>query len=334
MTPRSLRWGLVGASDIAATGMIPSLRRVGHEVVGLASGSREHAVAYAHTHDIPWSTTDLDALLSRDDVDAVYVSSRNSQHRDHVVRAAAAGKHVLCEKPLATTAADARAMVDACAAGSVVLAVNHHLPAAGTHRAIRRLVAEGAIGRPVAVRVSHVGLLPERLRGWRLGAEPGAGAVMDLSCHDSSAVQAILRDRPVEVGAFTTIGGAWPAASEDTATVSIRYAAGVLVSQLDSYATPWSSSQVEVFGEDGVVRGDDIMSPSPRGDVSIQDKSGRRAVDVADRRHPYDVTLDAFAAAIAGDGVPIVDGADGSLSLGVSLAILESARTGRRVAID
>jgi 1,5-anhydro-D-fructose reductase (1,5-anhydro-D-mannitol-forming) len=314
--------------------MIPALRRVGHEVVAVMSASASHGTAYARIHEVPWSTTNLDALLVRDDIDAVYVSSRNPLHRDQVVRASAAGKHVLCEKPLATSIIDARAMVEACAKASVVLAVNHHLPAAGTHRAIQELVARGAIGRPIAARVSHVGLLPQRLQGWRLDAGEGAGAVLDLSCHDSSALQAILRDRPVEVSAFTTVGGSWAVESEDTATASIRYASGVLVSQLDSYATPWSTPQIEIFGDEGVLKGEDIMSPDPRGDVSIQDESGRRWVEVPDRRHPYDVTVEAFASAVAGKGSPIVDGEEGTLALAVSLAILESARTGLHIAVS
>ena len=95
-------------------------------------------------------------------------SSRNEQHREHVEAAAAAGKHVLAEKPLALSLADAQAMVQACRAAGVVMATNHHLPASPTHRALRRAVRDGLVGDVRAVRVHHAVALPERLAGWRI----------------------------------------------------------------------------------------------------------------------------------------------------------------------
>src|SRR6476620_11214959 len=141
-----IRWGLVGASDVAAARVVPAMRAAGHTVVGVCSGSARRAAAYGIEHDLPLTTDDLDRLLSAD-IDAVYISSRNGEHAAQAQAAAAAGKHVLCEKPLATSLADARKVVEACEAAGVTLAVNHHLPAAGTHRRIRELVSAGAIGR-------------------------------------------------------------------------------------------------------------------------------------------------------------------------------------------
>src|SRR5439155_26491791 len=143
----TLRWGLVGASDIAATRVIPALRRLGQEITGVVSSSAERGRAYAEAHDVPWTTTGVDALLGRDDIDAIYVSTTNELHHDQVLAAAMAGKHVLCEKPLALSVDDAWEMVDACERTNLVLATNHHLPAAATHQTIRRLVAEGVVGR-------------------------------------------------------------------------------------------------------------------------------------------------------------------------------------------
>ena len=84
------------------------------------------------------------------------------------IAALQAGKHVLCEKPLALTVAGARSMVAACAAAGVVLGTNHHLRNAAAHRTMRDLVAEGAVGRPLAARVFHAVFLPPHLQGWRV----------------------------------------------------------------------------------------------------------------------------------------------------------------------
>lgn len=148
MAGNPLSWGLIGASDIAETRMLDAMRRVGDGVAAVYSASADRANAFANRNDIEAAVTDVDQLLSRTDIDAVYISSKNDQHLAQAAMAAAAGKHILCEKPLTTSLPDARGMVMAARDAGVVLAVNHHLPAAGTHRKIRELVQAGAIGKP------------------------------------------------------------------------------------------------------------------------------------------------------------------------------------------
>lgn len=94
-------------------------------------------------------------------------------HHGQVVAAAAAGKAILCEKPMATSLDEGREMVEACNRTGVVLAVNHHMRNAPTLRAMKRLLQEGAIGRPLAIRIYHAILLPEFLRTWRVLATRG-----------------------------------------------------------------------------------------------------------------------------------------------------------------
>ncbi len=106
------------------------------------------------------------------DIDAVYISTTNELHRDQLFAAAAAGKHVLCEKPLALTLADARAMVAECERRGVVMGTNHHLRNAATHRAMREAIAAGRIGKPLFARVFHAVYLPPHLQGWRI-KKPG-----------------------------------------------------------------------------------------------------------------------------------------------------------------
>ena len=116
-----LRWGLVGASTIAAEHMIDAFRANGGDVVAVMSSDADRATQYATKHGIAKATTDLGALVEDKGVDAVYVSTTNELHRDQVFAAAAAGKHVLCEKPLALTLTDARAMVAECRKRGVVM---------------------------------------------------------------------------------------------------------------------------------------------------------------------------------------------------------------------
>ena len=325
----SVRWGLIGASDIAQTRVVPAMLRSG-AVEGVVSGSRERAVSFASDLGIGLATTDLDELLSAD-IDAVYISSRNEAHAAQALAAAAAGKHVLLEKPLATTMADAEAVVRACKEAGVVLAVNHHLPGAGTHQEIRRLVREGAVGRPLSVSVRHAVLLPERLRGWRLTGGPGAGVIMDITVHDASVVNALLGPQVAEVTAIATRQGDWVASAEDAAMVTMRYGATVLVQTHDAFTSGYTPTRLEVHGDAGSITAHDVMTQDPVGTVLLRDAAGEREVEVADRRDLYDIAIGAFAEAVAGEGRPAVTGQEGLEAYAVAQAALDSVRTGTTV---
>ncbi|MFJ5956625.1 Gfo/Idh/MocA family protein [Paenarthrobacter sp. NPDC092416] len=330
----NLRWGFVGASDIAATRIIPTVRSLGHRIVSLSSRTLDHAHDFAARYDINHVAASVDDLVSRNDIDAVYISSTNDRHLDQVLAAAQAGKHVLCEKPLAVTVSDAKTMVAACQAAGVVLAVNHHLPAMGTHRRIRELVSNGAVGRPLSVAVRHTGLLPERLAGWRLGAGPGAGVVLDIATHDASAVNAILGRVALETSAITVNQGNRLSLTADTSVAVARYEGDVVAHFHDSYSTPFAESLLEVHGTLGSIRAPRIMNADPIGEVILIDEKGETTIDVADRRSAYEYTLDRFTLAVAGGGLPVVDGAGGVRALSLAIAISEAALSGRRINVE
>ena len=137
---KKLGWALIGASDIAKTRMIEAINgQPDSEVVAVMSTSDERAKRYAAESRIPRFYTSVEAVLADAGVDVVYVSTTNERHKQEVTLAAKAGKHVLCEKPLALTVADAREMLETCKQARVILGTNHHLRNAVTHRALRRL---------------------------------------------------------------------------------------------------------------------------------------------------------------------------------------------------
>jgi 1,5-anhydro-D-fructose reductase (1,5-anhydro-D-mannitol-forming) len=330
----ALRWGLIGASDIGATRIVPAIRAAGQSVAGVLSSSAERAREYARRHELTFGTTDLDELLGRDDIDAVYVSTTNELHHAQVLAASAAGKHILCEKPLAMTLDDAWEMVEAAERARVLLATNHHLPAAGTHRRIRELVADGAIGDVLAVRVFHAVSLPERLQGWRLTApERGAGVILDITCHDAAAVNAILGRAATEAASLAVRQGPWDAAVEDAVVGAVRYGETTLVQTHDAFTVPYAGTGLEVHGTEGSIVARDVMTQDPVGHVRLRDAAGEREIEVTDRRDLYVVTLEAFAGAVAGTAGPIVDGVAGVRALAVALAVREAATTGRTVPV-
>ena len=139
----TVRWGLIGASTIAKQFMINAIRnQPDAEIVAVMSSNADRATAYAQENGIAQGVGSLDALLGSG-VDAVYISTTNELHLEQALAAAKAGKHVLCEKPLALNSADARKIVAACKEAGVVLGTNHHLRNAGAHRAMRDAIKAG-----------------------------------------------------------------------------------------------------------------------------------------------------------------------------------------------
>ena len=330
----SLRWGLIGASTIAADHMIGAMRVGGGDVVAVMSASADRGKAFAAKHGIRRSTTVLAELVGGDDVDAVYISTTNELHRDQALAAANAGKHVLCEKPLALTVPDARAIVQGCRACGVTLGTNHHLRNAATHRAMRDAIMEGRIGRPLFARVFHAVYLPPHLQGWRIDKpEAGGGVILDITVHDADTLRFVLGAEPVAVSAMTSQGGIAHEGLEDGVMGVIRFESGLVAQFHDAFTVRYARTGFEVHGEEGSLIGSDCMTQMPIGDVVLRTKDGERQLSI-DHENLYLRAVRLFDDAVAGRGTPSATGEDGIKSLSVALSTREAARTGRETPID
>jgi 1,5-anhydro-D-fructose reductase (1,5-anhydro-D-mannitol-forming) len=329
-----LRWGLIGASTIAAEHMIDAFRANGGEITAIMSANPERAAQYAVKHGIAKSTSTLKELVDSTDVDAVYVSTTNELHRDHVFAAAASGKHVLCEKPLALTLTDARAMVVECRKHGVVMGTNHHLRNAATHRAMREAIKAGRIGRPLFARVFHSVYLPPHLQGWRIQRpEAGGGVTLDITVHDADTLRFVLDDEPASVVAMTSHSGMGKAGLEDGVMGVIRFSSGLLAQFHDGFTTRYAITGFEVHGDEGSLIARDCMTQSPKGDVLLRSGSGEELLKL-DHEKLYVRSVRLFQAAIDGQGAPSATGEDGVKSLSVALSVREAARSGVATPID
>lgn len=334
----ALKWGLIGASDIAATRVISAIRSTGGETVGVLSGSAERAREFAAGNGLPSATTDLEELLAWD-IDAVYISSTNDKHFDQACRALRAGKHVLCEKPLALTTEQAETMVNLAEELGLVLAANHHLPGSPLHAKVRELVDAGTIGTVLSAKIAHAVLLPERLRGWRIGGgTPGSGVILDITCHDASVLNPLL-GTPVAVSAVAVNQADWNTGGHDDAAMTvIRYERNgrppVLAQTHDSFTVGFAGTSLEVHGTTGTIEVLDAMTQATEGQVLLTTGAGRQRVDVDCSQDLYAIALQAFTAAVNGTGVPTATGRDGLMALKVALAAQESALSGRTVRLN
>jgi predicted dehydrogenase len=187
-----VRFGLIGCGWIVERCHAPSMRRVDElQVVAVADPAPGRAALVGAQLGLAPADclADYRALLQRDDVDAVSIGTPPATHREIVQAAAAAGKHVICEKPLATTLADADAAIAAADAAGIRLAMYHNYLYYHGPRVARELVAGGAIGGVVATEIRGLGLRPwvgnEAYRpGWRFTVDQGGGgALMDAGVH-------------------------------------------------------------------------------------------------------------------------------------------------------
>jgi 1,5-anhydro-D-fructose reductase (1,5-anhydro-D-mannitol-forming) len=335
MDSRKLGWGLIGASDIARTRMIEAVNsQQDSAVVAVMSSSDERARRYAVENGIPNAYSSVEALLGDPAVDVVYVSTTNERHKSEVLQAAKHRKHVLCEKPLALTIPDAREMVETCRRHDVVLGTNHHLRNAVTHRAIRRLIKEGTIGKPLAARIFHAVYLPPRLQGWRLEKpDAGGGVILDITVHDADTLHFALDDDAEEVVALSGQQGLAQAGLEDAVMGAIRFRSGVLAQFHDAFTIKHTRTGFEVHGTDGSLIGEDVMTQEPRGHVYLQRGDRREEIDLGPHEDLYVHQVRHFNDAVSGKGAPFATAEDGIRSLAVATAVLEAARTGQRAAV-
>ena len=205
----TLRWGILSTANIATEKVIPGIRRAArNEIVAIASRDGETARRVADRLSIPRAHGSYEALLADPDVDAVYIPLPNHLHAEWTIAAARAGKHVLCEKPLALTAADAERMIEAAEAAGV------HLMEAFMYRhhpswvAVRELVASGRIGTLTAVQ-SWFGFHNDDAANIRNIRDFGGGALYDVGCYCVNLSRMLFGGEPVRVeGAVVRDGAA------------------------------------------------------------------------------------------------------------------------------
>ena len=327
-------WGLIGASTIAREWVIDAIRvQSGNEIVAVMSADPARGKAFAQANRIAASHASVEALLADPKVDAVYISTTNELHKAQTLAAAAAGKHVLCEKPLALTLEDAREMVAACDRAGVVMGTNHHLRNAASHRKIRELVQSGAIGKPLYARVFHAVYLPPHLQGWRLNKpSAGAGVILDITVHDADTLRFILDSEPVEAVALSQQAGMAEGALEDGVMAAVRFDNGTMAQIHDAFTVKFAGTGLEIHGSEGSILGRDIMTQRPIGRVTLRNEQGETDVPL-DHENLYARALRAFVGAVRGEGTPSATGEDGVRSLATALAVLEATRTGRCTAV-
>jgi predicted dehydrogenase len=326
-----VRWGILSTANIATEKVIPAMRQAARtEIVAIASRDAAVARSVADRLGIPTAHGSYEALLADPSVDAVYIPLPNHLHLDWTIAAVAAGKHVLCEKPLALTAADAQRMVDAADATGV------HLMEAFMYRlhpswvAVSELVASGRIGRLAAIQswFSYYNDDPSNIRNV---LDFGGGALYDIGCYCVNMSRLLFGGEPTRVSSAIRRD---PTDGTDIMTSAIlEFEAGVATFTCSTRTE--TDQRVHIYGDAGRISiGIPFNIPPDRPTTISVTAGGDPPVAPATEvitfptKDPYAAEVEAFSSAILDGGPTPVPPADAVANLRVIESIFAAAAEG------
>lgn len=326
-----LRWGVLSTANIGMKKVIPGVQKADRcEVLALASRDPDHARSAAERLGIPKAHGSYEDLLADADVDAVYIPLPNHLHAEWTIAAALAGKHVLCEKPIAMNAAEAQTMVDACSASGVRLMEAFMYRLHPSWEAVRELVASGRIGRLRAVQswFSYFNDDPANIRNI---AEFGGGALMDVGCYSVNLSRMLFGGEPDRVEASVTRD---PDSQVDVLTSAILgFGDDVATFTCSTRTEP--DQRVHVYGTQGrIVLGIPFNIPpdlptevfvTSGGDPPVSPATETLTFEPAD---PYAIQAERFARAVLDDEPVPIPPEDAIANMRVIEAIFEAGERG------
>ena len=304
---RRLGWGVVGCGWVARDYGAPGIEASGNGRVAAVFDVDPAASARLASNVLGGRAAtrpSLAALLDDPGVQAVYVATPNHRHLEAVEACAAAGKHVLCEKPMATNLESARRMLAACEAAGVLYATAFDQRFHAAHRRLRDLVAGGVLGVVSQARVHYACWLPPdwAADNWRVDPRrAGGGAMIDLAPHGVDLISMLLGDEWERLVALTQhrVHGY---EVDDGAVLVGRTWGGVVASIQVAYNCPdsYPRRRLELIGTRAMALATDTMGQDPGGSLELIDAgTGRRSpvvIDPEDDRSPFAAQAEAFAA--------------------------------------
>ena len=317
-----LRWGLLGTARINRA-LIPALRASpGAELVAVASRDPDKGTAYAREWGIP-RVLGYEEMLADPGVDVVYVPLPNSLHAEWTIRAARAGKHVLCEKPLALTVAEVDAVAAAARENRVVVAeafMYRHHPQT---RRVKELLDAGAIGDVKLVRGAFTFDLT-REGDVRLTPSLGGGSLWDVGCYPVSYARYLLGAEPVEAFGWQAVG---ESGIDEGFYGQLRFGPGVYA-QFDSGFRAAFRTRLEVVGRKGSIVVHRPFKPTPRESVLLTRGDETEEIAVSGPEELYLGEVEDMADAVRHGRPPAVSLAESRGNVATLVALYQSARAG------
>jgi 1,5-anhydro-D-fructose reductase (1,5-anhydro-D-mannitol-forming) len=339
-----IRWGIIGLGDIAEHNFVPALAMAADaQLVSVFSRSAEKGRAFAAEYQVyqaPRAYDALDKMLADAELDAVYIASPNAIHADQSVAASRAGKHVLCDKPMALTEADGERMIRAAEENKVKLDVAYRLRYHPAHREARSRVQSGVLGEMQLIKAQNFvgGARPywSTMPGWRNDpAMAGSGSLVAQAVHPVDLLRYLTGSEIVEVRCITDENP--PSRVVDECTVSIfKFANGALGQVASGAIVPRSDNDAVLYGSKGKIS---CFGTLGRKEASrVQEVVVESDAPVVRLPFAQDTPItrttrliEAFNRSITHNEPTVMSAQNGLQMIRVANAMLESSRHGRAV---
>jgi glucose-fructose oxidoreductase len=334
---KQIGFALVGLGNLAINQLMPAFARSQRaKLVGLVSGRPEKAKQLAQVYGVDvrniYSYDTYDRLADNPAIDVVYVVLPNSMHPEYTIRALKAGKHVLCEKPMANTPADCEQMIAAAKAANRKLMIGYRVRYEPHNQALIAYARETGEAGPTRVILADAGFNIGDPKQWRLRKQmAGGGSLMDIGIYALNAARYLSGEEPVSVNAMmhSTPNDPRFVEVEENITFQLRFPSGILANCTSSYGGGFNRFRVT----------------KPRGSAELDPASsytglrmrvfrgGAIEERILPQRDHFALEMDHFAACIVNNTEPLTPGEEGLKDLRVMMAIYEAARNGGTIAL-
>ena len=325
-----VRFGIAGFGLHAVKRLMPGFAKAKRSrVTALSRRSMAAARDSAAEYKIPLGFDSVAAMAASPEVDAVLVTTPNASHLVDVLAAIDAGKHVLCEKPMAMNADECRQMVEAARRRGVVFGVAHVFRFDESVLRFRELLKSGKIGKAIFARSEFSFLAdPSHPRKWLYdSAIAGAGPIFDIAVHCIDTLRFVLNDEVTRVSA-SAASDERSGDVESAASLTLEFSRGtigtVLVSYRAAYRTP-----LELVGDSGVIRAEDALNVEHPIEIQLQREGKVVETATVSNQSVYALQVDAFADAVEGKSRFPIPGEEGWQNQEVLDAAMRSLRTGK-----
>jgi xylose dehydrogenase (NAD/NADP) len=332
LVDKKLRWGIIGCAGIAINAVMPAIRKSAtSELAAVASRGLDKAKEVAEKFELDKAYGSYEQLLADPSIDAVYIPLPNHLHREWTIRAAEAGKHILCEKPLALNAREAEEMVEACAVAGVTLAeafmYRHHPRMAR----LREIIRSGEIGDLRVLRGAFTFNNAEEKTNIRYRSEWGGGSLYDVGCYPLSAARLLLSEEPKAVSVHALFSPDHDHV-DMMASGIVEFAGGISLT-FDCGMWACFRQNLEIVGTDGRIEVPHaFLTGDDNAGFTVESREGTR-IEQVEGYNSYVLQVDDFARTVWGEQPQLFKPEDAVRNMKVIDACLRSAREKTRISL-
>lgn len=325
-------WGLVGTGRIADDRVLPAINSfAGNKLIGVVSRTQARADDFAQRFKAQHAYTRYEDLLRNPEVTVVAIHTPNAQHAEQAIAAARAGKHVFCDKPMATSVADAERIVRECEKAGVKLGVNFHNRFMPCFIETRRIVHSGEIGKVLMIQLeASAGVGATSVAAtWRQDpAMAGLGTTMNVGTHVYDILRYILASEIVTVSALFDTA---PGVMESTSLATFKFANGAMAQVNVNQSTPNPHNDFVIYGSKGRITGRALTRSRAGGELQVRLNDGTARNTEYPAINAHEACVVGFSRALLEGSTPSATGIDGLRSVQLTDAMGKSAWEGVHV---